>query len=274
MFNLLKHEIKSRWVATLLWGIALSLFGATYILIFPELEEQITALADWGVYQAMGFDMGTFESFLGSTVVLVIPLILGIYVIITSTQTLGGEEADGTLEILLAMPLHRWQIASAKAIVIGLSTFIILVIAGAGNGLVLNGIKRTVEVDVTFQQLFIAVINGWPLTMVVAMLGLFLGAYLPTQRTASLTLTAFFLVSYFAENLASHVESLSLLGPYSIFTYFDTSSNVFLEGVKTQDILILLCLAVVTFLLALWCFERRNVTVGAWPWQRSRQGKG
>ena len=274
MLNLLKHEIKSRWVATLVWGIALSLFGTTYIAIYPEVEEQLTALADWGIYQAMGFDMGTFEGFLGSTVVLFIPIILGIYVIISSTRTLAGEEEDGTLELLLAMPLNRWQIVSAKALSIGLSTFLILVIVGAWNGLVLNGIKGIVAVDVTFQQLFIAVINGWPLTLVVAMIGLFLGAYLPTQKAASLTLTVFFFVSYFGENLGSHVESLSSLKPYSIFTYFDTSTNVFLEGVKTQDILILLGLAAVFFVLALLSFERRNVTVGAWPWHRRDQQKG
>jgi len=267
MINLLKHEIKSRWVITLVWGIALSLFGATYITIFPEVEEQITALADWSIYRAMGFDMGTFEGFLGSTVVLVIPLILGIYVIISSTRTLAGEEEEGTLELLLAMPLHRWQIVGAKAISIGLSTFLILVIAGAGNGLVLNWIKGIVEIDVTFQQLFIAVINGWPLTLVVAMIGLFLGAYLPTQRSAALTLTVFFIVSYFGENLASFVESLSLLEPYSIFTYFDTSANVFREGVQTKDVLTLLGVAAMFFVLALLSFQRRNVTVGAWPWQ-------
>jgi ABC-2 type transport system permease protein len=269
MLNLLKYEVQSRWIATLGWGIALSLFGTTYITIFPEVEEQITALADWSIYQAVGFDMGTFEGFLGSTVVLSIPLILGIYVIISSTRTLVGEEEAGTLELLLAMPLQRWQIVSAKAIAIGLSTFFILVIVGVGNGLVLNGVKRNVEIEVTFQQLFIAVLNGWPLTLVLSMLGLFLGAYLPRQRTAALALTVFFLVSYFAENLASHVEFLAPLGPYSIFTYFDTSASVFRKGVQAKDVLILLGLAVVFFLLALLSFQRRNVTVGAWPWQRA-----
>jgi len=269
MANFLKHEMKSRLPSTLVWGIALSLFGATYITIFPQIEEQITALADWSIYQAMGFDMGTFEGFLGSTVVLVIPLILGIYVIIISTRTLAGEEEDGTLELLLAMPLQRWQIVSAKAIAIGLSTLFILAIAGLGNGLVLNWIKRTVEVDVTFRQLFIAVVNGWPLVLAVSMIGLFLSAYLPTQKSAAIVLAVFFLVSYFGENLASHVSSLSLLRPYSIFSYFDSSANVFREGVQVKDVLTLLAVAAAFFVLALISFQRRNVTVGAWPWQNN-----
>jgi len=269
MLNLLKHEIKVRWVATLGWGIALALFGTTYITIFPQVQEQIRSIADWEVYQAMGFDMGTFEGFLGSTVVLFIPLVLAIYVISSSTHSLAGEEDEGTLELLLAMPLERWQIVSAKALALGLSIFLILAIVGAWNSWVLNQMKGVVTVDISSRQLFVAVINAWPLTLLVAMIGLFLGAWLPTRRVAATILTAFYLLSYFTENFASHLKSLAALRPFSIFSYFDTSTRVFQEGVQAQDVLILLGLALAFFGLALFCFQRRNVTVGAWPWQRS-----
>jgi ABC-2 type transport system permease protein len=81
-------------------------------------------------------------------------------------------------------------------------------------------------------------------------------------------LTAFYLISYFSENFASHVESLAALRPYSIFSYFDTSAQVFRAGVQARDVLILLGMAIVFFGLAVFSFQRRNVTVGAWPWQR------
>lgn len=269
MLNLLKHEIKVRWVATLGWGIALALFGTTYITIFPQVQEQIRSIADWEVYQAMGFDMGTFEGFLGSTVVLFIPLVLAIYVITNSTHSLAGEEGEGTLELLLAMPLERWQIVSAKALVLGLSIFLILAIVGAWNSWVLNEMKGVVTVDITSRQLFVAVINAWPLTLLVAMIGLFLGAWLPTRRAASVALTVFYLASYFMNNFASHLKSLAALRPFSVFSYFDTSARVFQEGVQAQDVLVLLGLALAFFGLALFSFQRRNVTVGAWPWQRA-----
>jgi len=269
MLNLLKHEIKVRWVATLGWGIILALFGTTYITIFPQVQEQIRSIADWEVYQAMGFDMGTFEGFLGSTVVLFIPLVLAIYVISNSTQTLAGEEDEGTLELLLAMPLARWQIVSAKAFALGLSTFLILAMVGAWNGWVLNWMKAQVAVDISSRQLFVAVINAWPLTLLVAMIGLFLGAWLPTRRAAATTLTAFYLASYFTENFASHIASLAALRPFSIFSYFDTSRRVFQGGVQARDVLVLLGLAGAFFALALFSFQRRNVSVGAWPWQRA-----
>jgi ABC-2 type transport system permease protein len=270
MINLLKHELRSRWGAVLGWGIGLTLFGAMYTGIFPEMGDQMAGLADLSIYQAMGIEMGTFEGWIASTVVLFVPILLGIYAIMTSTQALAGEEDNGTLELVLAMPLHRWQIVSMKAIAIAVATFLILVIAGLGNALVLNAIKAIVEVEVTPIQLIIAVVNGWPITLAFVMMGLFLGAYLPNRRTASLVMTVVFIASYFAENIAGYVGSMDFLKPYSLFSYYDSSSGVFTEGVQAGDVGFLLGVAAVFFVLALLSFQRRNVTVGAWPWQRGK----
>jgi ABC-2 type transport system permease protein len=273
MLNLLKHELRSRWGAIVGWGIGLFLFGAMYTSIFPEMAEEMAGLADLSIYQAMGIEMGTFEGFIGSTVVLFVPILLGIYVTMASTQTLAGEEDSGTLELVLAMPLHRWQIVSMKALALAVSTLLILVIAGLGNALVLQGIKATWDVNVTPTQLFVAVLNGWPITLAFAMMGLFLGAFLPSRRTAALAMTVIFIASYFGENMAAMVESLDAIKPFSLFTYFDSSTTIFSEGVQGGDVALLLGVALIFFLLALLSFERRNVTVGAWFWQRPRIGR-
>lgn len=213
MLNLLKHELQSRWGAIVGWGIALALFGALYIVIFPEVGEQMTALANLSIYQAMGLDVGSFEGFIASTVVQFIPIYLGIYVIITSTDTLAGEEDRGTLELLLAMPLHRWQVVSMKATAIAVVSFLILVIAGLGSGLALHPVKATVEVDVTPMELFMVILSGWPLTLAFIMIGLFLGTFLPNRRTAASAMTIIFIANYFGESLTGLVASLDAIKP-------------------------------------------------------------
>jgi ABC-2 type transport system permease protein len=268
MVNLLRHELRSRLGAMIGWGIGLVLFGSMYTSIFPQVSDQMAALADLSIYQAMGIEVGSFEGYIGSTVVLFIPVLLGIYAIVTSTQTLAGEEEGGTLELVLAMPLHRWQVVTMKALALAVSVLIILVIAGLGNALVLTAIKATVEVDVTPSQLFVAVLNGWSITLAFLMIGLFLGAFLPSRRLAALTLTVVLIASYFGENMAGMVESLEVIKPFSLFTYFDSSSKVFTDGVQAADVGVLLAVAAFFFALALLSFQRRNVTVGAWPWQR------
>jgi ABC-2 type transport system permease protein len=270
MLNLFKHEFRSRLGAILGWGLGLTLFGAMYISIFPEIEDQVADLADLAIYRAMGIDMSSFAGFIASVVLLFLPVLLGIYAVITSTGALAGEEDSGTLELVLAMPLKRWQILTTKAAAISLAALLILVIAGVGNALVLRAVQATAAVDVTPLQLFGAILNGWPITLVFIMLGLFLSAYLPNRRAAALALTVIFVASFFGKTLASMVASLEPIRPFLLFTYLDSSITVFTKGVQAGDVAVLLVIAAVFFVLALLSFQRRNVTVGAWPWQRPR----
>ena len=115
MLDLLKYELFSRWSAILGWGTGLALLGIMYIAILPEVGDQMAAIADLSLYQMMGIDMHSLAGILASSVIGIIPVILGIYAIITSTETLAGEEDSGTLELLVLTLLevsnaaHSWH---------------------------------------------------------------------------------------------------------------------------------------------------------------------
>ena len=268
MLSLLKHELLSRWGAVLGWGLGIGAFGSMYISIFPQVAEEMQSLSDLQIYAAMGIELGSFEGFIASSAVQFIPILLGIYAIITSSSTLVGEEEDGTLELIAAMPISRWQIVLVKAVALSIIMALILLIAGILDVIALNAVASTTEVDVTLEQMFGVVLNAWPISFAFAMMGLFLGGWLPTRRAASLTLTAIFVASYFAETLPGMVPELDFIEPFSLFTYFDSSSNVFIEGVQAGDVLTLIGVGVAFLILAVLSFQRRNLTVHTWPWQR------
>ena len=270
MLELLKYELFSRRWAVLGWGTGLALLGIVNIAILPEMGDQMAALADLSIYQKMGIDLHSSEGFLASNVIGNIPIILGIYAIITSTETLAGEEDSGTLELIVAMPLERRQIVTAKALAISATALLIVAIAGAANALMLNAIRASVEIDITPMRLFLATLTAWPLTFVILMLGLFLGAFLPNRRTAALVTTVVFLASYFGKMLTGFVQSLEAFRPLSLFYYFDSSAGLFTNGVQARDLAVLSGLATLFFVLALLSFQRRDITVGAWPWHRAR----
>ncbi len=270
MRSLLKHEVFSRWVAVLGWGIGLGLYGVMYVAIYPEIGEQMTALADISIYQAMGIDVSSFEGYMASSLVGIIPIMLAIYVIMTSSATLAGEDDKGTLELIITTPLKRWQIVTMKATALVVVTFLILVIAGSCSAIALSWVKTSFAVDVTAPQFFMAILSGWPITLAFLMIGLFFSAFLPNQLTASMATTVVFLVSYFGEILAGFVESLDAIKPFSLFYYFDSSAELFSKGVQIRDVSILLGVAAFFFVLALLSFQRRDITVGQWPWQRAK----
>lgn len=271
MFNLLRHELISRRGAILGWGVGLALFGIMYIAIYPQMAEHLVMLNTIPLYQSMGLNMGSLEGFLASAVVQFIPVILVIYVVISSSSTLAGEEEKGTLELMVTMPLARWQIMTMKALALSMATFLILCIAALGSVAVFAYIKTMIETDLSSSQLFIAILSSWPLLLAFSMMGLFFGAYLPTQRAASMVLTIVILVSYFGKILALSLPSLEALKPVFLFSHFDTSPEIFTRGIQANDVLILFGIAIVFYALAIISFDRRDIGVGLWPWQRAKK---
>lgn len=270
MFNLLTHEIRSRWKAILGWGFGLFLFGAVYIPIFPRLFEQLKSLNDLSIYRIVGIQLGSIEGYIASVILLYISILLGIYCIVASTSILAGEEDNGTLELMATMPLSRGQILTAKAIALVIVTFLIMIIASIGNAFILALVTINNPLEVTPFGFFAALLSSLPLAFAFIMIGLFLGAIMPNRRLAAIVMTIFFLVSFFGENIAGMVQSLEPIKYFSLFNYYNTTRSIFTDGIQLSDILILLGVAAVFYVLALIFFKRRNITVGAWPWQQGK----
>jgi ABC-2 type transport system permease protein len=270
MTSLLIHEIKSRWIAILGWGIGLTLYGAIYISIFDGMYEQMTVFKDLSVYKIVGMQLGSVEGYIASVVLAYISVLVGIYCIITSTATLAGEEDNGTLELIATMPLGRWQILTAKAVALSVVVLLIVTIAALGNAILLEVITFNTQINLTFFGLFFALISSLPLAVGFIMIGLFLGAILPNRRIAVTVMTVYFILSYFGENVAGMVKSLEPIRYFSLFNYYNTTATIFSDGPRLSDILVLLGTAAVFYVLALICFRRRNITVAAWPWQKGK----
>jgi ABC-2 type transport system permease protein len=270
MFNLLIHEIKSRWVTILGWGFGLTFFGGIYISIFDGMFEQMAVFKDLPIYKIAGMHLGSVEGYIASVILAYIAVLVGIYCIVTSTSTLAGEEDNGTLELMVAMPLSRWQILTAKAAALSVVVIFIMIIAAIGNAVLLEVIKFDTSISVTPFGLFVSLISNLPFAVGFIMIGLFLGAILPSRRMAATVMTVYFVLGYFGENLAGMVKSLEPIRYFSLFNYYDTTATTFSDGPQLSDILILSGIAAVFYVLALICFRRRNITVGAWLWLRGK----
>ena len=95
------------------------------------------------------------------------------------------------------------------AIALAVVLLIILALVGVTVTLMFNSIADQVQTTVTGGSLFVLFLAAWPLVVAFGMLGLFLGALLPTRRLALTIAVLIFLASYFGENLAGMVSSLS-----------------------------------------------------------------
>lgn len=224
MLNLLWQELRARRSAMLIWGVALSMIPVIYIGLYPAFADQLsnfTEMLDLPFYQALGIQMGTFEEYMASTATNLIPLILAIYAVTTGTAALAGEEEDGRLELIVALPIPRWQIVAVKAVAIGITLLIILAITGAGAALTLLALGDQVETVVTPFKLFTSLVAAWPLEMAFAMISLFLGAFCSTRRIATGLAILTVLGSYFGNNMTGFIEALEPLKGLFLFDYYD-----------------------------------------------------
>lgn len=273
MLNLFKYELFSRWRTVLIAGIGLAAFAAIYIFIWPSVGDQFESLADIVLYQLMGVDLGSFAGFIASVVVQILPIILGVFVIFMATGTLAGEEENGTLELVVAAPLPRWQVVTMKTTALLVVILLIMIIFGAGSALelaIVSGLPD-VEVDVEPMQLFVAMLGAYPLMVAIFGISLFFGAFMPSRRSAVAVMIMIYLASYVANSIGVILESLAWLKSFSLFGYLNATASVFTDGVSLGDVAVLLAVGAVFIVLTVWLFQGRNITVGQWPWQRKQR---
>jgi ABC-2 type transport system permease protein len=270
MFRLLFQELKFRRGAIFGWGLGLSFLPVVYIAIYPSVAEEMAAFADIALYEAFGMSLGTFSDWVASILMVFLPLVAAIYAIINGTATLAGEEEDGRLEMLVTLPLPRWQIVTAKALAHSISSVVLYIIVSLVSWGVFEGIKGQIETDLSGNQMFSAVMAGWPLIFAMGMISMFLAAFCSRRRIASMIAAAVLAISYFGSNLSASTPVLEPFEPFFLFTYVDATGKAISAGQKVEDVAVLLGIGLISYILAMIFFQSRKLTVGAWPWQRGK----
>lgn len=270
MIRLIWQELKFRRNAIIGWSMGLCFFPVVYIGIYPQVAEEMAGLADLELYQALGMSLGTFPDWVGSILIVFMPLVASFFALLNGTGTLAGEEEDGRLEMMVTLPIPRWQILTAKAIALVISSLLMFVVVSTVSLLVFQAIENQIETDLVGIDLVIAVMSAWPLVFAVGMIGMFLAAFSAKRRIAAMIAAAILIVSYFGSNLANSTTALEPFEPLFLFTYLDGTGTAVTNGQQVGDMLVLLGIGLVAFALAVFFFENRNLTVGAWPWQRAK----
>jgi ABC-2 type transport system permease protein len=251
------------------YGIGLALMAALVVAIYPSYKDQ---LADFEVPEALqgltgDVDYASPEGFLSAEFVSWVPIVTLIFAIMAGTSALAGEEANGTLDLLLAQPVSRRRLAVEKMAGILTATVLITIIACFGW---LVSVPF-VDIDIAFVDLFVATLLLVPITLTFAFLATFLGTILPDRRAATAAVTVVAVASFFVNYLARIVDALEPLAWASPFYYYDL--DVLVEGIDWWRTAVLVVLTAVLAFATVACFERRDLGVNArTPWKSMLPG--
>lgn len=274
MLRLLWQELIFRRNGIIGWGLGLTFFPLVYVLIYPEFAGDLASMQSFlesDIYRVMGVGFGTFEDWVASTIILFVPMLAAVYALINGTGTLAGEEDDGRLEMIVTLPIPRWQIVVVKAVALIIALFFILFFVALVTIGVFLAIESKIETTLVPADILKALLtSGWALAAAIGMISLFLATISPSRRVAALLGAMVIIVSYFGSNLSGMVSSLESIQPLFLFTYLDATGNILLEGPEISDVLVLVGVGFVALVLAVFFFQRRDITVGVWPWQKGR----
>lgn len=246
------------------FGVVNVVIALVDVLAFPSYSRQLADFELPPAFKALigelaGF--GTPEGFLSAEFFGWIHLLLITFAIIQGTGAIAGEEANGTLDLLLAQPISRLRVVLEKALAlaIGISLIALVSLLGFGIGLL------WVELNVPLWRITFAVVAMIPIALLFGTFALWMSALLPNRATAAMTVTAIAVASYFVHTLGQVVPALDPLRPLSVFNYY-ASPRLLLGTVPWRDLALLVALSPVCVAAAIWSFQGRDVTLGRREW--------
>lgn len=259
------------------WGVALGLLGL-YLMTFYDIVAQqkdslvellsgyppelLALFGEFGEIEAMF----TPEGFLGIELFEFLPLILGIFALLTGSGLLAADEEKGTLDLLLAYPISRTGLFAGR--VLAFVAALAGILGLMWLGLVVGRLWSTI--DLSPAVLARPFYSAGAVILLFGSLGLLLSLLLPSRRAAASISGLALAASFFVTSLARVNPDLEPLTRLSPLTYYQGGDA--LLGLDAGRLVGLLAVSISFLVVAWWLFERRDIRVAGeggwrWPWR-------
>jgi len=261
------ETIWSRRNSLLLYAIGLGLLVAITIGVYPTVRQDSATFTQ--LLESMPQGM---MSFLGSSDVaeLLSPsgfinsrvnasigaVVLAVFAISLGTAAIAGEEDRRTMDLILATPTPRRRVVverfAAMATLVGIVAAVIAVVMAVANPIANLEISILHIVASNFELALLALVFG---TLALT-IGALTGRRGPTIGVAAGLTVATFFINGLAQ-LVSWLQGPQKLTPF----YWLQRSDPLGNGLSIEDTLIMLAVIGVLLAVAVWGFERRDISV-------------
>jgi len=246
------------------WGIALALLGLLLVSMYDTIaaqQEQIEDLLKFYPEEFTAFfgdftSFATPEGFLSVEFFSWMPLVLGVFAVLTGSGLLVSDEENGTLDLIMAHPVSRMALFLGRLLAFVIATVAILTIAWLGLVVPMGWSSM----DIGWGRMWLPLLSLLAELLVFGTLALLLSLLLPSRRLAATTAGLLLVASFFITGLAEINEDLEPVAGLSPLSYYQTLDAF--QGLNGAWLAGLLAVAVVFTTLAWWLFRRRDIRVG------------
>jgi len=262
MYSVFKWTLWQRRWGIVWWSLGIVGLVILTLSFYPTIHNQAAQLnKSFGSLNSStlalfgGTDFFSPVGYLNSQLIyLMLPLLLIILGVGLGSSLIGREEADGTIESLLARPISRFRLLLAKALAGAFILFSVTVIGSA----VIVGMAKTVNIGIPLANIVAACFTCFMLALTFSATS-FLLASTGRGRVAALGLTMVYaLGGYIIGSLANTVHWLQK--PSMIFPYHYYQSADILRGTfRWSSIVFFGLFTLICMMLAWLSFRRRDL---------------
>ncbi len=262
------ETLRRQFRPTLYWGIGFAAMAFMVLAIIPDAEffklYQQVASALGGFFEGfLGADAAyaaTPEGYVSAEFFSWIIFLLVIYAVIAGIRITITDEEDGNLDLVLSLPLPRWQLIVEQFLAYIVLIGVICILAFLG---LLSGQLAVDALSVSLFRLFEAALNFMPFAIVVLAMTLFLSTVMRRRsmvtRFASILVVGAYILEFFGR-MAGEQSIVHQVSKFSFYHYYDPVA-VMQFGWQWGNAGLLLLSSVVLVLLAIWFFNRRDIAV-------------
>jgi ABC-2 type transport system permease protein len=263
------ETLRRHWRGMLYWSIGFAIYGFYSTLLVPDMAglQQYVRLMETmpsGLLQAFGLQdtsvIASPEGFIAFSYHVYIILFIGVYAVLSGLNVTANDEDSGVMDILLSLPVPRWQIVLEKFLAYWL---MIIVIVVAGHiGLVLGAQSNPYAQSVDNARLIEGSINILPSAVLMLAFTVFIATVVRRRSTAAAIAGVFVVGSFLLETVGSTANSdfANALRNLSFIHHYN-SLEVIKNGLAWDSMIVLKAAGVLLLAAGMVVFQRRDIAV-------------
>jgi ABC-2 type transport system permease protein len=256
-------------LSMLIWSVSLAFLLAYYAWVYVDLFMKTNRAQVLAEYQQVfdkfsfltgrAYDIDTYGGFITAEFMAYLPVLVGLFALLSGSALIRSEEERGSLDVLLAAPLSRTSVLLQKwaGLVVSLAVIVVFCYGGLLAGAAANNLGLEAG------QAALACLNVFFLCLVYGTLALLLSQFVSRKVAASWTgglLAAGFLMNTLGES----ISGLGWLRYFSPFYYYTLSKpmarSVGMNWGGFAEV-VLLSVPLLVFALAFYIRRDHNQTV-------------
>lgn len=267
MISLLSSSIREKQKTILYYGLGGLAVLILYIAIYPSIKNQMEVInklletyppALMKVFNFQANVLSNLGGYLSTETYGVFwPLILMFMTVSLCSSTISGEIENGTMGLLLSLPISRGRIYLAKyaSILVALLIFVLLSVFA------ISPVAKAFSLSISFANVSKLSLMGVLLGAAVAGVAIFFSSLFSEKGRTNAVIGSILVLMYILNLVSNLKDNLSGLKYLSFFHYFDPAAILQNGTLNTTSIAVLFAVSLIFSVLGFAVFTKRDISV-------------